>query len=247
MGIKNFTKFIEKYCPNAIQTKSIIDYKNTTLVIDADLMIYKNIMALRHFDKKIEKDGKDITHLHTLELKLRGMKKYNITPIFVFDGNPPNMKSKTLSKRKSIVTYSEIEDCKTFLSKNNYKVIQAKQEADSQCVYMGYDMIVTDDPDVLLFGGKIMIKNFTVDLKKKIKEIKLNSIFQCLNINQEQLVDIGILLGCDYCDQQNSITKVYNLIKNYGSIKNMIANGVLEYNKRYPQIQIYYKYPVILS
>ena len=78
MGIKNLIKIITKFAPEAISYKKITDYKNKTLGIDANLMIYKLIFAIRRGGYDIEHNGIKVTHLHGMLQKLIGFKKYNI-------------------------------------------------------------------------------------------------------------------------------------------------------------------------
>lgn len=242
MGVKNLIKFIEKYAPNAITYKKINDYKNTKIGIDANLLIYKIVYGIRVRGYDIKNDDLIVTHIHGLLLKFMGMLKYNITPIFVFDNVMPSIKHKTLDKRDNAkkkmiekykssktkegkrihyytstdITQEEIKDCQKLIMIFGYNIIYAKEEADSQLVTLlknkVIDYIVTDDMDILLFGGTVMLKKFTIDLKKEIQEIQLKSILTDAKITFDQLIRIGLLHGTDYCEKNTSSNKAYQLV-----------------------------------
>src|SRR3972149_1836217 len=75
MGIKNLIKLVKKYASNAIKKQMGRD------IISNDIIV---------------------THIYAMFFKLIAFKKYNITPIFVFDGKPHYIKEKTLKQRDAI-------------------------------------------------------------------------------------------------------------------------------------------------
>lgn len=272
MGIKNLMKVIMKYAPNAITYNKIGFYRGKTVAIDANLMIYKMIYAIRLNGYDIKNDNIIVTHIHSLLLKIKGFIKYDITPIFVFDGIAPNIKLQTLEKRKdfhavmnlkyykaitqdekkkyyfakSEITYDEIQDCINLIKLFNYTIVEAPEEADSQLAELikskNVDYIVTDDMDILIFGGEKILKNFTVSDKKKIQEIDLNKLLKTANLTQKQLIDLGILLGCDYCPCMKGIgpIKAYNKIQKYGTIENIIKKENLYFPQDYVKARKYF-------
>ena len=162
MGIKNFMKIIQKYSPDAITYNKITHYQNKILAIDANLMIYKMIFAIRKNGYDLKNGEVIVTHLHTTLQKINGFIKYNITPVFVFDGMAPQLKKATLQKRKefqqymeqkyykavtqdekkkyyfmkSKITLQEILDVMELIKLFGYQVIEAPEEADSQLAYL---------------------------------------------------------------------------------------------------------------
>ena len=272
MGIKNFTKLVNKYAPDAIKTTKITDYSNKILGIDANLMIYKSVYAIRKNGYDIKNNGKIVTHIYTLINKLIGFKKYNITPVFVFDGKPPALKYKTLEQRKSaksrsikkhekqdtdeskrmyyymqsVISCEDIEECKEVIKLFGYQVIEAPEEADAELAQLYktklVNYIVSDDMDILLFGGGKVIKNFTVDIKKTMNEIDLDVLLNKLKMTQAQLITTGILLGSDYCDNKPiSATKAYKLVTvsktNYKTvIKTLKCEHAIKYFESAPVV-----------
>ena len=86
MGIPNLNKlFIEK-CNDHINKTHLSKYKGKTIVIDTSIYLYK----FAGQEKLVE----------NFYLLVSILKFYNICPIFVFDGKPPDEKKELLKKRK---------------------------------------------------------------------------------------------------------------------------------------------------
>jgi flap endonuclease-1 len=268
MGIKNLMKLINKYAPHSIKLKKISDYKDKTLGIDTNLMIYKNIYAIKKKTRDIYNDDTIITHIHTILLKIIKFKEYNITPIFVFDGEPPYIKEDMIRYREHMlrkykddkkyyfmyagISYQEISEIRELIKSLGYTIVDAPQEADSQLAHMSMnkeiDYIVSDDLDILVFGGSNILKNFTVNMKKDITEINLDILKKDLQITQDQLIDIAILSGSDYLYKQKikniGPIKSFKLIIQYQSIERSKLNTN---NLDYKSIRFYFKNPLVLN
>jgi flap endonuclease-1 len=88
MGIKNLNKLLTKYCTsNAIQPITFQQIAHKTIAIDASIYMYKYIEK----EELVEK-------MHLMIATFT--QKYNITPIFVFDGKPPEEKKELIDKRR---------------------------------------------------------------------------------------------------------------------------------------------------
>lgn len=264
MGIKNLFKVIKDMSPNSIKTKSIHDYKNKILLIDAVLMIYKNVMAIRKNGYDIMNGNKNITHVHSMLNKLRKFKELNITPIFIFDGTPPELKIKTLENRervktimkekyataktkeektkyyylKSDITNQEIEDSIELIKIFGYCVLFAKEEADQLLALLSRNEevagVVTDDMDILVFGGKNILKDFSVAPKKTFYEIDLARFKKDAGLNQDRLIILALLLGTDYSVNVPNIgpKKAPALVKRYKTINTMYEAGIIDKNTK---------------
>lgn len=208
MGIKNLIKLITKYYPDTIKKTKITDYQNKILGIDANLMIYKLVYAIRRNGYDIKNNNIIVTHIHALILKLLAFKKYGIKAIFVYDKDAPHIKYDTLKNRtdiknkliekyknmetdegrriyyyiKSNITNQEILECQELIEIFGYKNIIAAQEADSQLAQLNrnhiIDYIVSDDMDIVLFNGLKLLKKFSVSKTKYIDEINISQIIK---------------------------------------------------------------------
>jgi len=63
------------------------------------------------------------------------------------------------------------------------------------------DAVLTPDPDCLLFGAKYMIKND----KQKLYKYDLSQLLDDAKISQDDLIKIGVILGCDFAEKTAGI------------------------------------------
>ena len=86
MGIKNLNAFIKKHAYNGIKDISISDLQNKTIAVDTSIFMYKFMYSHRFIDNFIQ--------------QLFHLKSFNIKPIYIFDGKPPEEKKEVLDSRK---------------------------------------------------------------------------------------------------------------------------------------------------
>ncbi len=105
-----------------------------------------------------------------------------------------------------------IEESKQLLESMGIPVIQAPGEGEAQAAYLSkinrdVYACVSQDYDSLLFGAPKLIRNLTLARKRKtisgwieIKPelIELEKVLNTLEINLDQLICLGILVGTDY-------------------------------------------------
>lgn len=92
MGVKDLTKLIKKYAPDAISKKQYSDFAGEIWAIDASIFFYRFC-----HDPKNKKPNPHIAGFYQLIFRLIS---HQITPVIVFDGAVPPEKSHTVSKRK---------------------------------------------------------------------------------------------------------------------------------------------------
>jgi hypothetical protein len=100
-----------------------------------------------------------------------------------------------------------INDLKLMLDSFNIPWIEAPAgfEAEQLAAYLTNnhlhgikaDAVLTPDPDCLLFGARMMIKND----KQKFYKYQLASILHDNKISHDDLIKIGVILGCDFADK----------------------------------------------
>jgi len=163
MGIKNLFKLIKKNAPNSITNKSIKDYNGLYLVLDANMVIYQYVIAIRNSGNDLlNNDGKITSHVLGVISKSLLLLKNGIMPIFVFDGKAPELKMNTLKKRKEskkrnveklksctdekdklkffkrsyVLTWEQIVQAKEILKLFGIPVIEPPSEADPMCALL---------------------------------------------------------------------------------------------------------------
>jgi flap endonuclease-1 len=101
MGIHGLPRVIRNETGNsAIAEVDIKKLNNTSIAIDANLMLYQVVLAIRRTGKDMTNKNDQLTsHLHGFLYKILILLSYGITPIFVFDGKAPDIKKKTIESR----------------------------------------------------------------------------------------------------------------------------------------------------
>lgn len=86
MGIKDLKSLIQKHSPNGMSEKSLSSYSGKTIAIDTSIYFYR-FMAFGNY-------------LTGFVKQILMLKEYNIRPLYVFDGKPPDEKSGVIKERK---------------------------------------------------------------------------------------------------------------------------------------------------
>lgn len=266
MGIKNLFKIIKTESKDSIKK---IDFKNIhmrRIAIDTSIVLYQYVVAIRSRGADLEtKDGRKTSHIYGILSKAIGLLEKGVLPIFVFDGKPPEIKRGTLESRKEkrelarkeiehiedeaekikllkrsvVVSGKEMNECKDILRSLGLPVIEAEEEADSQCAYLSKKNLVygvaSEDMDLLTFGTTKLIRNFSISKSKQMIEISLDKMLEGFDMSMGQFIDLCILLGCDYTSTIKGIgtKKAFSFIKQYKSIEGVIRFIKDSKNKRY--------------
>ena len=101
MGIRGLPKWIKDIAGSyAISEHKFSRFAGMTVAVDASLMIHLTVIAIRSSGKDmVNNRGQLTSHLHGLFYKILTFLQNGMTPIFVFDGKPPDIKSNTLNQR----------------------------------------------------------------------------------------------------------------------------------------------------
>ncbi len=140
---------------------------------------------------------------------------------------------KKYASRTSKLTREMMEEAKELICALGMPAIQAPSEAEAQAAYMvkkgEFFAEVSQDYDCLLFGVPRMVQNLTISEKKKVPSrliyekvvpviIELKDTLKSLDINQDQLIALGLLVGTDF---------------NVGGIKGIGPKNALKLVKQY--------------
>lgn len=182
----------------------------------------------------------------------------DIKPIYIFDGQAPELKSETQAKRREIRDEAEkiykdalakgdtekarkfamrssklspeiIESSKKLLTLMGIPYIDAKGEGEAQAAYLVQNgdayAVASQDYDCLLFGAKRVVRNLAVNSNLgNLEYYQLNKVLKELNVTREELVDMGILIGTDFCDGLKGVgAKTALKLAHKGQLKEKIA------------------------
>lgn len=266
MGIKNLNNLIQTFTGEGVEKVHLSKFKNKTFAIDTNLYIYKFLYGGGN-------------HINGLFFMVNKLSKYNITPIFIFDGKPPPEKRNTLNSRKKVkfkienqilelkaninITEDEqeawlllnkiknlqkklvyvdknvIELTKSFLDYMGVSYLHADGEAEQLCAKLSrldiVDGVISDDTDSVACGAKITLREFT-NKNDYVTYYNLKEVLYKLNINYPSFLDMCLLLGTDYNGKLKgkSFKDIYTMIKEHGTIENLIEQGAsiyFDYNK----------------
>lgn len=134
------------------------------------------------------------------------------------------------------------QDSKRLLTLMGVPWIQAPSEGEAQAAYLAKkgdtNYCASQDYDSLLFGAPLLVRNLTVSGRRKLpgkqvyidvipEIVELNQVLEKLGITQEQLVDIGILIGTDFNPEGVKgigPKTALNLIKQHASLENALPH-----------------------
>ncbi|KAJ2730750.1 Elongation of fatty acids protein 2 [Coemansia sp. BCRC 34490] len=142
-------------------------------------------------------------------------------------------------KRLTKVTPELNEQARRLLKLMGIPFVTAPCEAEAECAALAKAGKVwaaaSQDMDTLLFGAPVLLRNLTVPAARKlpIEEIRLNEVLAGMEYTQDQLIDLGIILGCDYCDSIRGVgpKSGFDLISEHKNIEaaikvEKVAKGV---------------------
>lgn len=266
MGIKNLFKLIKTESKDSIKN---IDFNNIhmrKIAIDTSIVLYQYVVAIRSRGADLKtSEGVVTSHIYGILSKAIGLIEKGVLPVFVFDGKPPAIKQNILDNRKKIrneakdaleelsddeerikmlkksvvINHKQMEECKEVLRLIGLPVIEAPEEADSQCAYLSKKKltygVASEDMDLLTFGTPYLLRNFSVSKKKQMIEISLKKVLDGFKMTMNQFIDLCILLGCDYTPTIKGIgtKKAFSFIKEYKSIEGIIKEIQKKKLKRY--------------
>jgi 5'-3' exonuclease len=139
MGIKHLNKFLRTECGDSIKAISFAELSGKKIAVDISIYMYK-----------YESNESLIENIY---LMLALFRKYNIIPIFIFDGKPPTEKKALLQKRK--------EDKKE--AEKEYNILKQKLDSNTIC---------DDDKQEIISNMDLLKKQFIYINREKIGIVK---------------------------------------------------------------------------
>ncbi|MEM2054413.1 MAG: hypothetical protein QW336_00650 [Candidatus Anstonellales archaeon] len=194
------------------QTVHISKLSNRIITIDGNNMIYQFLAAIRTSDGEYLRDqkGEITSHLSGAFYRLSNFLINRIKLIVVFDGKPPYFKRAEIEKRilaRSKTQYRDMvftdtmkEETIELLNAMGIITIIAPSEGEAQASYLtrvgtAY-AINSQDYDSFLFGAKRILRNYYGE--NRFEFVELDSVLKHLNIDHEQLILLGMLIGTDF-------------------------------------------------
>uniref|UniRef100_A0A1B6LSG2 Flap endonuclease 1 n=1 Tax=Graphocephala atropunctata TaxID=36148 RepID=A0A1B6LSG2_9HEMI len=136
------------------------------------------------------------------------------------------------NRRLVKVNKQHVQECKELLKLMGIPYIEAPGEAEAQCAALvkagKVYATATEDMDALSFGSSVLLRHITFSAARKIpiQEFHLDKVLAGLELNQTEFIDLGILLGCDYCDSIKGIgpKRAMELIQKHRNLETILEN-----------------------
>ncbi|KAK8638582.1 hypothetical protein V6N13_137000 [Hibiscus sabdariffa] len=188
--------------------------------------------------------GEVTSHLQGMFTRTIRLLEAGMQPVYVFDGQPPDLKKQELSKRYSkradaaedlhqAMETGNKEDIEKF-SKRTVKVTKQHNEDCKRLLrLMGVPVIevyavASEDMDSLTFGAPRFLRHLMAPSSRKVPvmEFEVEKVLEELNLTMDQFIDLCILSGCDYCESIQGIggKTALKLIQKHGSIEHILQN-----------------------
>ena len=250
MGIHNLTSLIKSKSPESICTEALYKLNGCKVAIDTSIFLYKSLTNIRSNGDYIKNKNNDIiSHIIGILNKTLLYKSFNITPIYIFDGKPPEEKKEILiernkkAKEKKILSKNSktledknkheknsirinkkhIEDIKKLLDIMGVGYIHPEGEAEayaSELCRIGYvDYVVTDDMDSLVFGCPKMIRKCLDKGNKRNDVISIIDLERVLEGFNMNMDEFTEMCILCGCDYCSTIPKVGS-VRSFNYIQN---------------------------
>ena len=207
MGVRHLNRYMLSQCPRGIHTLGFCSLRNRTIVIDASIYLYK----FKAHDALLERTT----------MMLASMAAYQIAPIFVFDGKPPDMKTAELARRKRAdnrprVSWKDVREVKGLLEQKNVRYIDAPGEADEVCAKMVLAhqafACMSDDTDMFVHGCDRVLRDVNFERRTALM-YNLEVILRYLDMTLTDFKQLCIASGTDYYRPQGK--NLYTFVKLY--------------------------------
>ena len=164
-------------------------------------------------------------HLRNLFFRVASLISLNITPIFVLDGDAPDLKKGTLiARQKATASISSqqsqasednkscsrrrlkglMNECKALLDALGIESVKAEGEAEALCARLNaegiVDAIISEDSDAFCYGTAVLLRIFSISGKGAfVERYTIEKISEALKLDRNRLIMMAVLLGCDFC------------------------------------------------
>ncbi|XP_028284428.1 probable flap endonuclease 1 homolog [Parambassis ranga] len=243
MGITKLADLVRFDAPDAISYKDISEYTGKVIALDTSIVVNQFRAVTPSLSPLIGLFFRTLTFL-----------EHDIKPVYVFDGKPPVEKTAVLEKRAEAAGWNSsrrtgsasslTKDCAQLLAHLGVPVIQAPGDAEALCAQLVRNgtvyAVASEDMDTLPFGANVVIRQLNAKTDSEITEYSLPKLLEKLQISHEELVDLCILLGCDYCDKIPGLgpKRALTLIQKHRTIENV----VLHINRKTHPVPQFWKY-----
>lgn len=229
MGIKYLNRFLQENCKGAIKKISLNELSGKKIVIDTSIYMYRYL-------------GENAL-LENIYLMIGILRKYNIVPLFIFDGKPPKEKEELLKERKKNKKIAEekYKDLKNKLDNEEVKEVE-KEKIEEDMNQLKKEFIRLHHTDIE--NVKILMQSLGVSYidapgeadKLCAKIVNKNLAYACLSEDMDMFV-YGCKRVLRYLSLLNKTVIIYEmkdilieLDMNFNDFKTICVISGTDYN-----------------
>jgi 5'-3' exonuclease len=206
MGIKELGSFLQKNCPEAIYDIKLNEKQNAYATIDTSLFMYKF------------KYSNGANFLVKFVEMINRLKINKITPIFVFDGEPPSEKCETIEIRKEKKNEYKEQLCQLIEKKENINNDEELKQIDEQIKKLNKKIIYVTKENINQLKYMLSILNVPYiheNIEADLISSKLSSenvVNMVISEDMDHLTNGTKYLIRDF-NVNNNVAKCYDLEK----------------------------------
>ena len=213
MGIKNLTNIIKKF-KNSIQNIKLNNLFNKIISIDTSIFLYKYLYN-------------DTNYLYCFLKQIIKLVKNGITPLYVFDGKPPEEKNELLNDRKTKKQTIKLKiKLLEKIMENNTK-LENNEDIDDNISDITYSNIDDTMKTNIYNELQSKYKNNSHELELELKKQNKRLIYVTQK-HIDNLIELLELLGIPYLKTENEAEIVCAQLN-----KHNIVNGCLTEDSDY--------------
>lgn len=179
--------------------------------------------VLENAQDQNNKEKETVTVIPNVPTKLKSNDTpFTINSMSFFDDVATKEPSSVFTSKD--ITPEMMTDIHTLLRILGIPYITAPEEAEAQCCELEQlglaDGIISDDCDCFLFGGQSIYKNMFAD-KSGVEFYSTNAIEGAIGLGRQEMIDLAVLLGSDYCLGVRGVGKVMamEILGDFGSLE----------------------------
>lgn len=156
---------------------------------------------------------------------------------------------KKMKKKCHNYNDTHINDIKGLLNLFDIPYIESKCESDFVCTALCklgiVDAVLSNDMDFIVLGCPVIIRNLNFK-NDNIDVYYYNNICENLGLNSNNLTEISMILGCDYCNRIINIKNkyVYNIYSKFNNLE-YLANNLNNLNLYFKENTIHISKEII--
>jgi 5'-3' exonuclease len=190
------------------------------------------VNVLKHELENLEKKG---------GTRLQRLLRPNSQSASITESQIAELENYASSLESGIVTVTETDMTylKTLFNAMGITVLQAPQESESYCCFLVRNgvgsAVVSCDTDCIAHRADTIV--FSIESSGTITTLELTELLEAFGLEEDQLADFGILIGCDY-NKGSRVNKIgpvnaLKLLRQYGKIEDIpnINTEVLKYEE----------------